>query len=346
MTEVKPPSEVVSENTKEMEILKVTRQEQGMRIDRFIKLCLPSLPQSVIQKLLRQRKIQLKSKKGEMVLEKLEAGRKVNTGDSVLIPSSLKTNTPPHPRKKKPKIQELSPKEKEELQKMIVHKDKDILALNKPVEFTVQGGERGKSLEKMMSALQFEAEEPPRLVHRIDKATSGVLLLARNRLAAVSLSKLFRERKGIEKVYWALLSGVPHMKQGEIRTPVHKAGQKMIISPEKSEEASKLAITSFRVIDHQKPISSVVEMIPKTGRMHQLRLHASKVMKAPIIGDHKYGNGCPLQLKPFCGKRPPLHLHAKQVTFNHPTTMKRLTIFAPLPAHFTSSLKNLGYLLK
>jgi len=192
----------------------------------------------------------------------------------------------------------------------------------------------------MLSALRFEAEENPRLVHRIDQDTSGILLLARTASAAAHLASAFRGKEA-EKIYWAVLAGIPSPFEGRIDLALAKRtraeGGKERVQPD--EDEGKRAVTLYRVLDHSGKVAAFVEMQPLTGRTHQLRAHMAAI-GTPILGDGKYGGAKAFLAGSDIAKQ--LHLHARAIRIPHPAG-GILELEAPTPPHFNATLDALGF---
>ena len=241
----------------------------------------------------------------------------------------------------------------------VIWKDDHIIALNKPPGLPVQGGSKlTRHVDGLAEALTFGLDEKPRLVHRLDKDTSGVLLLARTRAVAQGLTTAIRHKQ-TRKIYWAVVAGVPTPYLGEIRYGLVKAaghgksgeGEKMVcVHPREvdstpgAKRAHSLYATLYRVAGR----ASWVALEPITGRTHQLRAHMAEIGH-PIIGDGKYGgsgqenlgDGWGAQLGGVISKK--LHLHARSMTFLHPVTRKPVTVTAPLPEHMKHTWDTLGW---
>jgi 23S rRNA pseudouridine955/2504/2580 synthase len=246
------------------------------------------------------------------------------------------------------------------IQAAVLWRDDHIIALNKPAGLPSQGGsgQGDRHVDGLTPALMFGYKDRPKLVHRLDKDTSGVLLLARTDRVARRLSEAFRART-TRKIYWAAVAGVPAPRMGTVRFGLVKApghgrggeGEKMIcIHPSRVEqtEGAKRATTDYAVLDSLGTRVSWCALVPITGRTHQLRAHMAE-LGHPIIGDGKYGgsgqenlgDGWGAQLGGEISRK--LHLHARSIAFDHPITGKRVTLTAPLPDHMARTWKTLGW---
>jgi 23S rRNA pseudouridine955/2504/2580 synthase len=224
---------------------------------------------------------------------------------------------------------------------MVIHEDRDIYVLNKPSGFAVQGGTKTHHhLDGLLMGLGAELGERPLLVHRLDRDTSGVIVIARRRSVAAALGKLFATR-AVKKTYWALVKGVPKPAQGRIEVALVKAkgpeGDRMRASREGEEEDEQRAVTHYAVIDKAPPVAAWVSLKPVTGRQHQLRAHMAHI-GTPILGDEKYGG---LEGLPE-GIDQKLHLHARRIVFPHPR-QGIIDISAPLPDHMLRSFAMFGF---
>jgi 23S rRNA pseudouridine955/2504/2580 synthase len=224
---------------------------------------------------------------------------------------------------------------------MVIHEDKDLFVLNKPAGFAVQGGTKTfQHLDGLLMGLGVELGERPLLVHRLDRDTSGVIVVAKRRAVAASLGKLFATRN-VQKTYWALTKGVPKPPQGKIDVALIKAkgpdGDRMRASKDGEEDDEQKAVTQYAVIDKASNVVAWLSLKPMTGRQHQLRAHCAHV-GTPILGDNKYGGdvGLPDDVENK------LHLHARRLVFPHPRGGE-IDITAPLPKHMIASFKTLGF---
>jgi 23S rRNA pseudouridine955/2504/2580 synthase len=274
---------------------------------------------------------------------RVKANSRLEAGQAVRVPPIPDTAAPVvH----KPKI---SDKDAEMIRSCVIYRDDHVLALNKPAGLPVQGGSgQTRHVDGMGEALRFGLDENPRLVHRLDKDTTGVLLLARTRAVAKALTESFRHRE-TRKIYWAAVAGAPLPRNGQIKFGLVKApghgkggeGEKMIaVHPREvdSTPGAKRAITDYATIDTAAKRCAWMALQPVTGRTHQLRAHMAEIGH-PIVGDGKYGgsgqdnlgDGWGAQLGGEMSRK--LHLHARSLTLEHPVTRKTLHITAALPEH-------------
>jgi 23S rRNA pseudouridine955/2504/2580 synthase len=306
--------------------LTVAADEAELRLDRWFRRHFPALTHGRLEKLLRTGQIRVDGKRAA-------ASLRLAAGAAIRVPP-LPAAPAPAPREARP----ASDKEARALQAAVLYKDADMLAIDKPAGLAVQGGSKlDRHLDAMLDALRFDAAERPRLVHRLDRDTSGVLLLARNARAAAALAEAFRA-KSCRKVYWAVVVGVPDIRQGRIDLPLAKlpgrAGERVV-----PDEAGKGAVTLYRVLDHAGKTAAWLELSPLTGRTHQLRAHCA-AMGTPILGDGKYG-GAKAHLA-VAGASRRLHLHARSIEIHVPGG-RDITVTAPLPAHMRAALDALGF---
>lgn len=330
-----------------VQTITVEDDDDDQRIDRWLRRMFPHVSQGRIEKMCR---------KGELRVDggRVKASSRVMAGQKVRIPP-----LPDKEHRPAPMPTRISDADARMIQSCVIYRDDDVLALNKPAGLPVQGGSgQTRHVDGMAGALRFDAEENPRLVHRLDKDTSGVLLLARTRQAAKGLTAAFRHRN-TRKIYWALVAGVPTPYLGEIKTGLVKApghgrggeGEKMIaVHPDEINETygAKRAHTIYATLYRVAGRASWVAMEPITGRTHQLRAHMSEIGH-PIIGDGKYGgsgqenmgDGWGAQLGGIISKK--LHLHARRLSFEHPVNHKVVTITAPLPDHMKESWDTFGW---
>jgi 23S rRNA pseudouridine955/2504/2580 synthase len=229
------------------------------------------------------------------------------------------------------------------LAKMLLHEDPKVFVFNKPAGLAVQGGSGvSRSVDHMLEAWRNQKGEKPRLVHRLDRDTSGVLVVARTRLAAMRLAEAFRERE-TKKTYWALVKGVPKKREDKISTWLVKEqtkdGDRMRVARH-GEEGADHAVSFYRVVEQAGQSLSWLQMEPYTGRTHQLRVHAAYI-GCPIIGDPKYFEADTNWEFPG-GIQNRLHLHARRIVIPHPDKGV-VDITAPLPPHMRQSWNLLGF---
>jgi 23S rRNA pseudouridine955/2504/2580 synthase len=321
--------------------------EGDQRLDRWLKRKFPQLGQGRIEKMCR---------KGELRIDgaRCKANARIEVGQEVRIPPL------PDPGAPKPvQISKVSAGDTKLMRDAILYMDEDIIVLNKPAGLPVQGGSKQtRHVDGLSEALRFDHDEKPRLVHRLDKDTSGVLVLGRTREAASGLTAAFRHRE-TRKIYWALVAGVPtpylgEVKYGLVKAPGHGKGgegEKMICVHPRDMNATpgaKRAHTLYATLYRVAGRASWVAMEPVTGRTHQLRAHMAEIGH-PIIGDGKYGgsgqenmgDGWGAQLGGIISKK--LHLHARRLQIEHPKTKKVMTFVAPLPDHMVQSWDTFGW---
>lgn len=191
----------------------------------------------------------------------------------------------------------------------------------------------------MLDGLRGELHDRPRLVHRIDRDTSGLLLLARTPGVAAKLAAAFRGRD-VDKTYWAIVVGRPMPGSGVIDQPLAKLGAgngSLMIAATREDEDAMVAKTDYEVVDAAGKRLSWLALKPLTGRTHQLRVHC-ETLGTPILGDPKYG-GKAAHMEGFTDR---LHLHARSLEFPHPAG-GRLRVAAPLPPHMRTTFKDLGF---
>lgn len=306
-----------------VEIKKVKAEDEGMRLNRWFLKYYPNLTLGRFQKLLRTKQIKVDGKRAE-------AGLKLSAGQEVRVPPLDEQVV----NEKQPGI---SKRDAEFIISLVIYKDDHILVLNKPSGLAVQGGTNtSRHVDGLLEALQFEKTEKPKLVHRIDKDTSGVLVLARDRIWADKLTKAFREHT-LPKTYLALVNGVPPKDEGEIKAPLEKVGEKSLVS-----DGGKPAVTTYKVLDQVGTKFALVEASPLTGRTHQIRAHL-EYLGTPIVGDDKYFGGEGRQKYALLADK--LHLHAYKIDLSVLYNKKQI-ITAELSEHFKQSLKAVGLTLK
>ena len=301
----------------------VAADEAGLRLDRWVARRRPDLPQGRLQKLLRRGQVRVDGRRAR-------AGDRLEAGAVVRLPP---LGPPPESRPVA-----LPEGVAEEVRGWVLHLDEAVIALDKPAGLAVQGGRgTGRHLDGMLEALRFDAPERPRLVHRLDKDTSGVLLLARSAAGAARLTAAFRAREA-EKLYWAVTAGAPEPPAGRIARPLAKrgrpGGERVTV-----DAAGKRAVTDYETLARAGKRAARLALRPQTGRTHQLRAHMASI-GCPILGDGKYGGrGAFLD---GIGLEPRLHLHARAIALDHPRGRGRLEVEAPPPPLLRTAFRLLG----
>lgn len=325
-----------------VQTVEVAAGEGDQRLDRWLKRKFPHLTQGRIEKGCR---------KGEFRVDGARAkpATRVNEGQSVRVPPLPDAAAP-----KVVKTDTIDPADAKMIQSAVIWRDEHILALNKPPGLPTQGGSKQyRHVDGMADALRFGMDEKPRLVHRLDKDTSGVLLLARSRAIAAALAEAFQSREA-RKIYWAAVAGHPKPSPGTIRYGLVKAGgssEKMhCIHPDavSDTKGAKRATTDYAVLSNLGGRLSWTALVPVTGRTHQLRAHMAEIGH-PILGDGKYGGSSQENLGDGWGAglggglSKKLHLHARSLAFDHPVTGARVNLTAPLPDHMARSWEMFGW---
>lgn len=306
-----------------VEIKKVKDIDDGIRLNRWFLKYYPGLGIGRLQKLLRTKQIKVDGKKAE-------SGTKLQSGQEIRVPP-LENEAADNMSQKG-----LPARDAAYIQSLVIFKDENIIAINKPSGLAVQGGTNtSRHVDGMLAGLQFEKEEKPKLVHRIDKDTSGILLLARNRRYADLLTKAFREHV-LQKTYLALTFGCPKKLNGEVKAPLEKVGEKSIVC-----DNGKPSVTTYEVCDALGDKFALVKASPLTGRTHQIRAHM-EYMGCPIVGDDKYFGK---ERKKVSGISDKLHLHAYKIDLSA-IYNKKLILTAQLPKYFQESLDILGISFK
>lgn len=307
----------------------VAADEAGLRLDRWFKRHYGGLTHGRLEKLLRTGQVRLDGKR-------VRAGQRLEPGQIIRVPPLGAADKPASGARREPEIPQA---EADALRAAVLTRDDSLIALNKPAGLAVQGGSgTHRHLDGMLEALRFDAAARPRLVHRLDKDTSGVLLLGRTARAAASLAKAFRGQE-VKKLYWAVTVGVPAAPAGRIRAPLVKragAGGERILVAGKGEEGARPATTDYRVIEPVGRRAAWVALMPLTGRTHQLRVHLAS-LGTPILGDGKYGGKN--AFLPDLSRN--LHLHARRLIVQGPDG--KLDVSAPLPPHMAKTFAFFGF---
>jgi 23S rRNA pseudouridine955/2504/2580 synthase len=317
-----------------VETITVRDSEEGMRLDRWFRVHFPRVGYTYLQKLLRSGQVRVDSKRAQ-ASDRLDAGAEIRVPAVVRQPKAS-----PSPEKAIPGA---SKGDRERIEAMILHEDDDVLVLNKPFGLAVQGGTgTSKHIDGMLAGMadRFGGERP-RLVHRLDRDTTGVLLVAKTREAAAQLGRTFQTRSAA-KTYWALVKGVPRPPQGRIEAPLVKAagpdGDRVRKAGPGEQAEAMHATTHYSVIDRVAHRAAWVSLKPVTGRQHQLRAHMAMIGHA-IVGDNKYGGDTDMPAENMETK---LHLHARRLVIPHPRTGAKIDVTAPLPPHMRATWELLG----
>lgn len=318
-----------------VEQVRVDAEEAGLRLDRWFKLHYPGLGFGHLQKLLRSGQVRVDGGRAKTDT-RLEEGQVIRVppmqGDAARLKvAPLTANT----------IRDRH--DADVLSQMLIYEDDKVFVFNKPAGLAVQGGSGvTRHVDQMLESWRNRRGEKPRLVHRIDRDTTGILVVARTRTAAVALTKAFRERE-TKKVYWALVKGVPAPKEGRISTYLVKEqtpdGDRMRIARH-GEDGADHALSHYRVIDQVAQSFAWLEMEPYTGRTHQLRVHATHIGH-PILGDPKYFEHDTNWEFPG-GVQKKLHLHARRIIIPHPDGGV-VDQIAPLPPHMVQTWNLFGF---
>ncbi|HLG86933.1 MAG TPA: RluA family pseudouridine synthase [Alphaproteobacteria bacterium] len=313
-----------------VQTLEVGPEDTETRLDRWFRRRFPEVPHVRLQKLLRTGQIRVDGKRAD-------AGTRLAAGQKVRVPP-LGDTQQSAPAGKRP----VSERDAADLRKRVLFRDDWVIVIDKPSGLAVQGGSgTDRHLDGMLDALAFGGERP-RLVHRLDRDTSGVLVLARTAEAARRLGESFRG-KSARKYYWAVTVGVPVERQGRIDAALLKRagarGERVVLD----DEDGRAAVTLYSVVDHAAHRAAWVALWPLTGRTHQLRVHMAAI-GTPILGDLKYGGPAARLEGGEVGRG--LHLHARRIILSHPSGRGRIDVTAPLSPHMRETWKSFGFSMK
>jgi 23S rRNA pseudouridine955/2504/2580 synthase len=319
----------------------VSKDDNGIRIDRWFKRHYPALTHIVLEKLLRKGEVRVDGKRAK-------ASERLSTGQSLRLPPQLES-IHSESEKKLTKAQPIRPQpgeqERKSTEDLVIFMDSTVMVLNKPPGLATQGGSGlTKHVDGMLDDLMFGKKQRPRLVHRLDRDTSGVLVVARTVPAAASLAKSLAQRDA-QKIYWALVRGVPKQERGTIKLALAKEGghgphgrDERVVTKDDDSEDAKHAITDYVVIDQVGEEYAWIAAKPVTGRTHQIRVHLAS-LGTPIVGDFKYGGVGARGRGEIADK---LHLHARHIDIANPSG-GRLQVTAELPEHMIASWNFLGF---
>ncbi len=314
---------------KSVETVVIAPEEGEVRLDRWFRRHFPHLTQGQIGKMIRTGQVRVDGARAK-------ENDRVRPGQSVRVP-------PLPEQTKSVDVNAITEEEIAFVRSLVIHRDDDVLVLNKPTGLPVQGGiKTGRHLDLLLDGLKFEYDARPKLVHRLDRDTSGCLVLARTPRAAAALAKSFKSRE-TTKIYWAIVLGCPRPPEGEIRGWLKKAtgpldgDREMVRQAKHGEQDALFAITDYATVSEAYPKAAWVALKPVTGRTHQLRFHMAGIGHA-ILGDMKYK--CDLPTPGALSER--LHLHARAIEIPHPVKGV-VKVIAPLSPHMRKSFESLGF---
>lgn len=327
--------------------IEIAEDDDGQRLDRWLRRKFPQLLQSRIEKMCR---------KGDLRIDggRVKPSTRVEAWQIVRVPPIVMSDKPMEKRAIK-----ISDADAKMIRSCVLYKDDALIVLNKPAGLAVQGGSgQSRHVDMLSEALKYDLDEKPRLVHRLDKDTSGVLIMGRTQRATADLTAAFRHRETL-KIYWAAVAGSPFPKMGTIKYGLHKAaghgpngaGERMVcVHPDEvaNVEGAKRATTDYALLENLGQRVAWVALAPITGRTHQLRAHMAEIGH-PVIGDGKYGSnaqtndgdGWGAQLGGDISRK--LHLHARSLSILHPKTKQTMRFVAPMPDHMTKTWDYFGW---
>ena len=311
-----------------VETVTVRPEDGAGRLDRWFRRHYPGLSHGRLEKLLRTGQIRVDGKRAH-------ARDPIAPGQAIRVPPLPETPAAPA----KPSAPRARPRDVALLRDAVLYRDDWAIAVNKPAGLAVQGGTNTeRHVDALLDGLRFDSRERPRLVHRLDKDTSGVLLIARHAAAAAFFTRAFRD-KTTRKIYWAITVGLPEIRQGRIDLALAKQAGIRGGERVQADAEGKSAVTYYTVVDHAGTRASWLALLPVTGRTHQLRAHCA-ALGTPILGDGKYG-GSGAQLAGGAAARG-LHLHARSLAIPHPQG-GTLSVTAPLPPHMRRMWEFFGF---
>ena len=321
-----PKEQMQALKTLDVRQFTVSPDDDDIRVDRWFKRHMEDVPFNIVSRWARTGQLRLDGKR-------VAPGDRVQAGQILRVPPQ-EIERPGRVAKVKT---DLSQDQINFVRELVIHKDKSAIVVNKPPGLATQGGSKTTThLDGLLDGLTYDAKSRPKLVHRLDKDTSGVLLLARSPGAASFFSKRFSGRD-VRKVYWAIVMGVPEIADGMIDLPLSKqpgsGGEKMHVDEENGQSAK----SRYRIIERAGNRACWVELQPHTGRTHQLRVHMAAIGH-PIVGDGKYGGKDAFLTGTISRK---MHLHARRLRIEHPEG-HNLDVTADLPTHFAETIDNLG----
>lgn len=315
----------------------VTKDEDGMRLDRWFKSHFPTLSFGEMNKIIRKGEVRVDGKRAK-------TNDRIEQGQEIRVPPLKSTSADDKPKP----VFVLSKQDLQDVRNMIVYEDEALLVFNKPTGLAAQGGTKSnhKNLDDLANAYLRQTsknnndDDQARLVHRLDKDTSGIQVLAKTRKAAQHLSRQFQQKKA-QKTYLALTRGVPEQDEGEIALPLLRRKDKTVVD----FDEGKKAFTDIEVVDKAGRKLALVKAMPKTGRNHQIRVHLAYI-GTPILGDDRYNdNYINDEEEFFQNNKMRLFLHAYSIEIEHPTMGKKVEFEAPLDQDFKDLMKKLGFSL-
>jgi len=316
------------------ETARIAHDDDGIRVDRWFKRHYPALTHGRLEKLLRTGQVRLDGKR-------VKAADRVLSGQTVRLPPQVVHGG----LEEKPRAT-VKPAMRGSLEDRILYMDKSVIVLDKPSGLATQcGSGLTQHVDGMLDSLAFEKNTRPKLVHRLDRDTSGVLVVARTTSAAAELSRSLAERSA-QKIYWALTKGVPKVRRGTIKAALakesgfgkHGRDERMTTVDKSVGNDAKDAVTDYVVVETAGEELAWIAVKPRTGRTHQIRVHLA-ALGTPIVGDFKYG-GTEVRGKGEIENR--LHLHARSIDIARPDG-GRLAVTAPLPPHMLKTWSLLGF---
>lgn len=314
--------------------LTVDADEDDTRLDRWLKRKFHGLTQGQVEKACRTGEIRVDGGRAK-------ANTRVKAGQTVRVPPMTAAKGREGEEEDRPRGAVKS-SDADMIRSLVIYEDDQIIALNKPSGVAVQGGTgTTRHIDAMSRALVDDTAEKPRLVHRLDRDTTGVLVLAKTVGSANQLGQLFRSRE-LDKIYWAVTLGVPHPVAGDIRGWMIKSAgpgsdKEKMRTAEQNEKGAVHALTLYSVVQNAGRKAAWVALKPETGRTHQLRFHMAELGTA-ILGDHKYT--CDREVP--AGLADGLHLHARALRLPNKGGPP-IEIVADLPAHMKKTFAVLGF---